>query len=1120
MPCTSATFRIRYLLAAGIMGTMLMASCRSAEKKGRLFELRSSDATGISFTNQVTENETFNITTYEYLYNGGGVAAGDVNNDGLADIYFTGNMVPNKLYLNKGNLQFEDVTTQAGVAGRSRWKTGVNMVDINADGLLDIYVCYSGPGSDADRVNELYINKGIQSGIPRFEEQAKAYGLDAPGTFTTQCAFFDMDRDGDLDAFMVNHADMFYNVFYNTSQLRRLRHPQYGNRLYRNDGGRFTEVSEAAGISGSGINFGLGVAIGDLNGDHWPDIYVTNDYNEQDFLYLNNQDGSFREVLKQSIGHISQFSMGVDMSDLNNDGLNDIVSLDMLPEDNYRQKLLKGPEGYDYYQLMADSGYHHQNMRNMLQLNMGNDPSGMPRFSEIGQLAGISHTDWSWSPLAADFDNDGHKDLYVTNGYLRDFTSMDFLKFTFAEAQAAAQAKGDTLFAWKVIKDLKGTRIPNYLFHNNGRLQFSNRAADWGLDVPSISTGAAYADLDNDGDLDLVVNNTNEAAMVFENHAQARAENNYIQLKLTGDKGSRNAIGATVRIWTADSLQQQTLFPARGFQSASQPILHFGLGRHRQVDSLHVYWPDGRFSAAYRLPADTVLQLSYAGVGAAPATPAPSVALFAAVAGEAGINYLHKPDGFVDVKRLPAIPQQVSRQGPFMASADVNADRREDFFIGGNDQQPACLYLQQPDGRFAKAPRQPWIQSRVPDGGVCFVDADADGDADLYVARHGLHMNEGDAAYQHQLYLNDGRGNFSVAPDALPELRVSSTVVAAADYDRDGRIDLLVGARLVPGRYPVVPTTYLLRNASAGGRVRFEYAREQQSHLLRHPGLVSTALWTDLNKDGWPDLLLAGEYMPITLLMNRKGQLTDATADAGFGNSNGWWCRLAAADLDGDGDTDLVTGNAGLNLPMRASTEQPVTLYYNDFDRNGIIDPMLIYYIGNIQAPALSLDDAAEQTPMLKKKFLRYEAYAKAAWKDLYDATAMQGTLEHKAVELQSCWWENKGNGSFTQHLLPLEVQFSMVQAISIADVNADGRQDLLLAGNCHAWRTQWGRQDASYGWVLQNTGKGFKALYPAQSGLWLNGDVRDMQLLNTAQGRLLLAAAYGGAMQVRRLHQ
>jgi hypothetical protein len=954
----------------------------------------------------------------------------------------------------------------------------------------------------------------VKNGLPQFEEQAAAYGLDAPGTYTTQCAFFDMDRDGDLDAFMVNHADMFYNVFYNTTQLRKLRHPQFGNRLYRNDNGRFTEISELAGITGSGINFGLGVAIDDVNGDHWPDVYVTNDYNEQDFLYINQKDGTFKEVLKQSMGHISQFSMGVDMSDLNNDGRNDVVSLDMLPEDNYRQKLLKGPEGYDYYQLMADSGYHHQNMRNMLQLNMGVAPDGLPRFSEIGQLAGISNTDWSWSPLVADFDNDGFKDLYVTNGYLRDFTNMDFLKYTFAEAQAAAKANGDTAYAWKVITDLQGTKIANYAFHNNGRLQFTNMAEKWGLADPSISTGAAYADLDNDGDLELIINNTNEAASIYENKQNDSKSFHSLQIRLKDTTKNVFAIGATVRLFSAAGMQQQTVFPARGFQSSSSSLIHFGLGQQTQIDSVQVWWPEGNTSVYYQLKPDSMNELKPQQGDVLSTSNQSSIALFSAAPNNAGIDYVHMEDGFVDFKRLMGLPHQISRQGPFMAVDDVNDDKLDDVFVGGSDLQPGRLFIQNVNGSFSAAAKQPWQQSRVPDGGVCFFDADADGDNDLYVARHGMQLNENDFAFQHQLYLNDGKGNFSLTIDALPEMRVSSTVVTAADYNKDGKTDLLVACRSVPGRFPVIPTTYLLRNESSGKQVKFEYASEQKSELIRQPGLVTCAVWTDVNKDAWPDLLVAGEYMPITLFINERGQLK-ARKGNGFDNSNGWWCRLAVDDLDNDGDIDLVSGNAGLNMQMKAGLEKPVTLYYNDFDRNGLIDPVLTYYIGDKQVPALGLDDLAEETPVLRKKFIRYEPFAKASWSELYDEESKKGTLELNAFELQSCWWENDGEGHFTKHVLPLEAQFSMLQGLVVMDVDKDAKKDLVVAGNYYPWRTQWGRMDASYGWVLRNTGKAFVPMYPSSTGLWLGGDLRDLQMIKTKGLPYVAATRYDGPMSV-----
>ncbi len=1086
-------------------------SCQQ-DTSSSLFEEVNPGISGIAFSNQLAESAAQSIATYEYFYNGAGVAAGDLDGDGLPELFFTGNMVPNKLYRNKGNLQFEDITEDAGVAGKKSWTTGVSMADVNGDGRLDIYVCYSGPGSAADRANELFINNGVQNGKLTFTERAAEFGLDAPGTYTTQMVFFDYDRDNDLDALMVNHANEFYNVFVNTSRLRRLRSPEYGNRLYRNENGRYTDVSEASGIDGSNINFGLGAAVGDVNNDGWPDVYVTNDYNEQDFLYLNNGDGTFTDVIQTSMNHISLFSMGVDMGDMNNDGLLDVVTLDMLPEDHYRQKILKGPDGYDTYTRLVDSGFHHQQMRNMLQLNMGVHTDGRPRFSEIGQLAGMSRTDWSWAPLIADYDLDGHKDLFITNGYVRNFTDLDFLKYTFPEAQAAAMRSGDSLPIWEAVKNLEGTPVANYMYRNTGGLVMENATKRWGLDAPVVSTGAAWADLDGDGDPELITNNTNQPASVWKNNSRENTGHHYIKIKLKGPGTNTRGIGAQVNVIQADSPHQRLvydLYPSKGYQSSVEPVLTIGLGTAQHIAHLGIRWPDGNYQEIESPATDTLYEIEYLktdGGFAMDTMPA----LFTEAANP--VSFFHRTDPFVDFKQNLLLPHQISRQGPFMAKADVNGDGRDDLLITGNQQQGTILLLQQADGRMMPAPAQPWQPcGPVADGAAAFTDADGEGDKDLYSSKMGRQLPEGDAAYQNRFYLNDGKGNFAEAKEALPPKPINSTTVTVADYNKDGKPDLYVGGRVIPGRYPVVPTSYLLKNVSTPGNIRFEYAREQKSQVLRQSGLVTSSVWTDVNKDGWPDLIVAGECMPIRLFVNNKGQLQDIP-DAGFDGSDGWWCSLHIADLDGDGHSDLISGNAGLNMPMQVSPEKPATLWYNDFDGNGSIDPFLVHTIGNQTAPALTLDDVAEQVPLIKKQFLRYHDYADAGWDAFFTAEKRNQALKHELKYLRSCWWQNDGKGRFIRRELPDEVQFSPVQAIDTYDLTGDGLPEIILAGNYYPWRIQWGQMDAGYGWVLQPDGKGaFNALYPRQTGFWAGGDVRSMVRLSHGKAMLWITAAYGG---------
>ncbi len=686
---------------------MLLMACM--HKPATVFTEVSPSDSHVDFRNDIEETQDQNILTYEYLYNGGGVAVGDLNNDGLPDIFFTGNMSPNKLYLNKGDFKFEDITQRAGVQGRNKWKTGVVMADVNGDGLLDIYVCYSGVGTDAERSNELYINNGIKNGVPSFTESAKAYGLDAPGTYTTSVVFFDMDNDGDLDMFMINHANQFFNPFFNTEKLRKTRNEHFGNRLYRNDNGHFTDISAQANIDGSGLNFSLSASVSDINGDGWPDIYVTNDYDERDFLYLNNHDGTFKEVLTKAAKHISEFAMGSDVADFNNDNRPDLIELDMLPEDNHRQKLLRGADNYDKFQLLEDHGFHKQLMRNSLQLNNGNDADGTPIFSEIGQMAGVSNTDWSWAPLFADLDNDGWKDLFITNGILKDMTNLDFVKYTSGYSSQYVKEKQDKGELWELVKKMPTTKLTNYLFKNNGNLSFSNVTPDWGLTKPGISNGAVYADLDGDGDLDLVINQLDDVATIYRNNTSEKARRpHYLRVQLKGSGKNTAGIGAKLYVTTEHGHQFQEQYPNRGFQSSVDPVLHVGLGKDSLVQSLKVLWPTGEISELKNVKGDRLLvieQKNAARVSSAAGVKGQTVtAMFKDVTASSGIKFADKASSFVDFKISPLLPYQISKTGPCIAKADVNGDGLEDLFIGAGIGQPSQLYLQTKDGHFLPSP--------------------------------------------------------------------------------------------------------------------------------------------------------------------------------------------------------------------------------------------------------------------------------------------------------------------------------------------------------------------------------------------------------------------------------
>lgn len=1092
---------------------VMLLGCQSPKEK--LF----TDITAqskISFTNTITETPKQNILNYEYMYNGAGVAVGDVNNDGLADIYFTGNQVGDKLYLNKADLKFEDITDKAGVPGKPSWATGVTMADVNADGLLDIYVCYSGTGDVAGRANLLYINQGVKNGVPLFLEKAAEYGIDAPGTNSTQAAFFDYDRDGDLDMFLLNHAIMFYSTFVNTTKLRSRRHPYFSNRLYRNDKGHFTDVSETAGIKGGGNNFGLGISISDINNDGWPDIYTTNDFDEQDFLYLNNQDGTFRDVTKQSLGHLSKNGMGCDIADYNNDGLMDIAVMDMLPEDNRRQKMLKGPDEYDKYNLLVDSGYFHQNMRNTLQLGQGFTKEAVPVFSEIGQLAGISNTDWSWAPLFADYDNDGNKDLFITNGFLRDFTNLDFLNFTVAEYR---QKYGAKVPADQLIKELPSTRIPNYIFQNKDDLCFEDATKRWGMDVPAVSNGAAYADLDNDGDLDLVINNLNEKATVYRNNSEKNSGNHFLRIQLHDSGANKFAIGAKVMVETSSGKKQFVeMQPVRGFQSSVDPVLHFGLGADSVINKIIVLWPDGKETSHINIKCNSLVKLTRNSISFTEPVSIIPAPFFSDITVSGGINFVQHENKYVDFKHELLLPWQLSKQGPRLAKADVNGDGMEDVFIGAPMGQSAQLYLQTASEKFVLSPSQPWkADSFCEDIQSTFFDVDSDGDPDLYVVSGGNEPHSNAAELYDRLYLNDGTGNFSKAINGLPAIATGKSCVAIADYNKDGKLDIFVGGRVVPGKYGISPQSYLLKNESTAGKLKFSNSTATDAKQLQFTGMVTDAIWEDINKDDWLDLVVAGEWMPIKFFINNNGRLEERSSDYGLEKTGGLWTRIIPADMDGDGDTDFLLGNLAPNTQLYASEKQPMTLCINDFMKNGTSIPLLCYYIQGVSYPYASRDEIVESMPGLKKKFLRFATYATATVKDIFTHEQLKGMLELYVHTVKNCWLQNQGNarlpdgqGKFILKELPAMAQFSAIQGAVMSDFNQDGKNEIFAVGNFYPFRVQLGREDAGKGILLQHamdknafTVSGFN-----ETGVVSDGDIRDMVSVKTKTGKTIIVIA------------
>ena len=868
------------------------------QKKTTLFSLMNEKETGISFLNSIQEDDSLNVMRYEYLYNGAGVGIGDFNNDGFNDIFFSGNTTANKLFLNKGNFKFQDITATAKVAGNGTWSTGVSIADVNGDGLMDIYVCHSGKFADPQKLlNELFINQGIKNGLPVFKDMATEYGIDAPGTQSTQAAFFDYDKDGDLDMFLLNHSNHTYNPFLNTKKIRSTPDFNFGNRLFRNDvdaNGKmyFTDVTLQSGIINNALNFGLSVTISDVNNDGWPDIYTTSDYTERDCFYINNKDGSFTESLAKSFAHISKYAMGADIADYNNDGRPDVFTLDMLPEDNHRQKLLKGPDEYDQYHLLLDSGYYHQQMRNMLQLNEGSDEKGNLRFSEIGQLAGVSNTDWSWSGLLADFDNDGWKDLFVSNGYLRDFTDMDFLKYSVADAKAAAVKSGNLNYqTYDLVKLMPSNKLSNYIFKNNHDLSFLDKTIDWGISKPTISNAAVYADLDNDGDLDLVVCNNNEPAMAYRNNANEMIPGHFIKLRFKGAGLNTKSYGAKATLVTNSTKQYLELYPVRSYQSTISQELVFTYSIKDIAQQLIVEWPDGKETIISNIQADETIELKQS--DALPKktnTTVTSAKIFADVTEKSGITFKHSENEFIDFKDEVLLPYQLSKQGPALAKGDVNGDGLEDIFIGGAINQSGILYLQTIGEKFTPAPSQAWIKDSVSeDVNAVFFDADNDGDLDLYVVSGGNEYADQSPEYADRLYINDGKGNFTKTIDALPNMLSSKQAVAVGDFDNDGDLDLFVGGRGVPGSFPIPSSSYLLRNDTKNGSIHFTDVTATLCPALHQPGMVTAAQWVDINNDHFPELVIAGDWMPVMLFSNDNGKLEDISLAAGLKNLHGMW---------------------------------------------------------------------------------------------------------------------------------------------------------------------------------------------------------------------------------------
>lgn len=1079
------------------------------EERESLFTLMPPSVTHIDFINKLTETEEFNIIEYLYFNNGAGVAAGDINNDGLIDLYFTSNQLPNKLYLNRGNFNFEDITEKAGVAGGGDWATGVTMADVDGDGLLDIYVCHVGDYKGLQGRNQLFINQG---GLT-FKEEAHEYGLDFQG-FSTQAAFFDYDMDGDLDMYLLNHS-IHTSRSYGGVTLRLDKDVRAGDRLYRNDevGGRrfFRDVTGQSGIYSSQIGYGLGVNICDINNDGFPDIYVSNDFHENDYLYINSGDGTFSEQLTKMLAHTSRSSMGNDVGDFNNDGLLDVVVLDMLPDEEGIRKQSGGEDDYELFQLKLKYGYYYQFVRNTLQLNLG---GGL--FSEIGRLAGVYATDWSWSPLFCDVDNDGWKDIFITNGIYRRANDLDYVKFLtggnrYFPAQDNSGAPDHVLYE-------KMPLYPNinYIYKNNGDLTFSNMAKEWGFDTRSYSNGSTYADLDNDGGLDLIVNNINDPAFIYRNNTTAQSGNHFLSVVLKGGGLNTRGVGSRVTLYYKGQKQVVEQFATRGFMSATSDVLHFGLGPVKVIDSMVVRWPDRSVQTIkdVRVDKKAVLEMknavkpvrsNYQGQG--------KRKLFAPTL-LPGLQYRHKEDAYTDLVQGHLTPHSLSAEGPPLAVGDVNGDGLDDLFVGGAKGQAAMMFIQQNDGVFKALDVPLFIKDRyTEDIDAALFDADGDGDSDLYIVRGGNEAAIGNPLLADRLLINDGEGGFNkCAKGALPFMAYNGSCVRPGDFDGDGDLDLFVGSRSVPGAYGWPPGQFLLEN---NGQGVFKDVTDVRIKGLKNAGMVTDASWIDYDRDGDQDLVLVGEWMKVCIYRNEKGHFTDVTGAAGLDETSGWWNCIQVADVDRDGDLDLIGGNLGLNSLLKASVKEPVEMYLNDFDNNGSFDQVICSYQNGTSYPVASLDQLAGQIAGLKKKYPNYSDFGGKTAKDIFGKGILEQSVLKRAVLLKSCLFLNNGDGTFETCELPKAAQFSPVRDILVHDFDLDGRMDLVLVGNDYAVRPSFGRYDASYGWcLLGEKGHGYNALMPVESGLVIKGDARRVRTIEVMGEHYIVAAVNNGSLQ------
>ncbi len=1085
---------LKYILC--IANLLYLGSC-TKNTDNQLFKSLPASETGIDFQNISLEKKELNIFNYRNFYNGGGVAIGDINNDGLADVFFSSNFEENKLYLNKGNLKFIDVTAKVGIKKKKFWSTGVTFADINGDGWQDIYVCNS--GSVDNRGNELYINNGLSNkndlSSVSFTEKTKEYGLE-DGGFSTHAAFFDFDKDGDLDMYLLNNSFIPIEKL-QYAEIRNQRDKLGGDKLFRNDGGHFTDISEKAGIYGAINGFGLGITVGDVNNDNWLDIYISNDFYERDFLYINQKDGTYKESMKDYFQHTSLSSMGADIADVNNDGNLDIFITDMLPEDDSRLKTTMIFESYELSKMKEERDFYYQYSRNMLHLNNGDGT-----FTEVGQSAGVHATDWSWGALLFDMDNDGYKDIFVANGILKDLTDQDYIMFLQDNMDAQLMIAGKKKFDYReFVKKMNSTPIPNYAFKNKGKnqLDFKNVADEWGLGEPSFSNGSAYGDLDNDGDLDLIVNNNNNAASVYQNLSVEKFKKNYLKVKLKGSDKNQFAIGTKVYVYHNGNVQYLQQMPNRGFQSSVDLPLNFGLNTEKSVDSVRVIWPNDKMQVLKNVKSNQTISFDIKNADKTFIQTVPVQKPIFEDITSTSLNFKHQEGNFVDYNRDVYLKQQFSTQGPALAIGDINGDGADDLYFGGAAGVSGKIFMNV-NNKYVEKP-QPEIEKRnyTEDVAATFFDADGDKDLDLYVATGSNEFAQNSIETIDLLFLNDGKGNFSLSK-GMNGIMENNSCVSTADFDKDGDNDIFVGSNLVSSRYGAIPSQTLLINDGKGNFNPFKNPK------LNTIGMVSDAKWIDINRDSFLDLVLVGDWMGIAIIQNKKGKL-DFENTKTIENSEGWWNCMQATDINNDGFQDLVVGNLGTNTKMKASMEYPSYMYGNDYDKNGIYEQFITLNNKGKNVVMMQRADLVKGLPKLKDKFLKHQEYAKADFESFFSNSEKEGQTQIVSKEQRSMIAMNDGKGGFTLIPLPIEAQWSPIYGISTGDYNKDGKTDLALTGNFFDLLPEMGRYDANYGLILAGDNKGnFKTL--KNTGIMTKGQVRKMGKAKGFGGKEMLILA------------